>query len=67
MNIYLRKTDKQINKEEQDIIVINNEGVGNDIFNKITIKTIELKQKDNIKLIQFKHRINNNKMKINYG
>ena len=60
--INLRKTDKQINKEEQDITVINDEAIPNDIFNYITIKTIELKQKDNIQLINFKHEINNNKM-----
>ena len=62
LKIYLRKTDKQINKEAIDMNVINDEGIGNEYLNEIIIKTIELKQKDTIKLANFKHGINNNKM-----
>ena len=62
LNIYVRKIEKQVvNKEGLDQIhIINDESIGNEIYDEITIKTVELKQNEKIKLINFKHGIINN-------
>ena len=72
LNIFVRKIEKQIvNKEGQEQnVIINDEGIGNEFFDEISIKTMELKQNDKIRLINFKHGINNNlqpKIWMNYG
>ena len=72
LNIFVRKIEKQIvNKEglEQNVI-INDEGIGNEFFDEIAIKTMELKQNDKIRQINFKHGINSNlqpRIWMNYG
>ena len=58
LNIFVRKTEKQIvNKEgiEQNVI-INDNGIGNELLDEITIKTLELKQTLQ-KLVQTKMKV----------
>ena len=68
LDIYLRKNDKIIvNKEGQEQKKkINDEGIGNETYEELAIKTLELKQKDRIKLINLKHGINNTSQPILY-
>ena len=62
LNIFSRRTEKQIvSKEGQEQnIIINDDGIGNEFLDEITIKTIELKQNEKTKLINFRHWVNNN-------
>ena len=68
LNIYLRKNDKiVINKEgKEQKKIISDEGIGNEEFEEISIKTLESKYNDKIKLINAKHGINNNLQPIHW-
>ena len=73
LDILIRKPDKIIvNKEEdeQQIKIINEEGIGDDIYDTIPIKLVEQKFKDKIKLTKLKYSLNSELQPyvwLNYG
>ena len=70
LEIYLRKNDKIIVNKEGQVQKrknsINDDGIGNEALEEISIKTLELKQKDKIKLVNLKYGLNNKSQPIKY-
>ena len=70
LEIYLRKNDKIIVNKEGQIqkrkITVNEDGIGNEALEELAIKTLELKQKERIKLINLKYGLNNKSQPITY-
>ena len=65
--IYYRKPDKIINKKEgYEQMIVNDEGLGNDLYEEIAIKKLESKNKEKINLINLKHGFNNNSQPITW-
>jgi WD40 repeat protein len=63
--IYYRKPDKIINKKEgYEQMIVNDEGLGNDLYEEIAIKKLESKNKEKINLINLKHGFNNTSQPI---
>jgi WD40 repeat protein len=63
--IYYRKQDKIINKKEgYEQMIVNDEGLGNDLYEEIAIKKLESKNKEKINLINLKHGFNNTSQPI---